>query len=696
MKQKVLKLMCLLCVGMMSMSAWGADKTITLTATSFGLTSSYQLKTATVDGFSFTVNKGFLATGGNAGAIQMNSSQGSGILYNTTPIPGLKSVTVTVKSGSKTYTVTTGNASQPTANSQTGTTGGTYNAVNGDTYFKLLVSGASYFTNIVITYDAGTETTTSISDAGLTTTSWGGSDLAAGSFTATVTPEGESALASPTIAWSSSDTDVATIDPASGAVTLKGEGTTTITATYAGVSGTYIGSSDTYDLVVTDSRIAYTTTTIDASGITNTNVVTSTAAGTLSASVTYDNSGTPTAVPGAAVTWTSSNPSVATITSAGVVTLVAAGTTTITASYAGTTGYSESSNTYVLNVTDGYTHDIINQSLTGVTGSTYTFVENLTATSSAVYSVQCAGGNSSVQLRSNNNNSGIFSTTSGGYARKVKVTWNSNTSNGRTLNVYGKNTPYVKDGTSASILYSTTTQGTLLGTIVYGTSTELAITGDYAYIALRSDDGAMYLTDIDIAWEPVYNITVSTSGYATFYSSEHAYTMPAGLTGFAATNPSAGKITLKPAYSAGDVVPAGVALVLKGSADDYTLAWTTGGVAPAANLLKGTDTDATTTGADKYYKLSYDSTGENLGFYWATAEGAAFTNGAHKAYLALTDAQASSVKGFRLDFDEATGINGITPALSKGEGVIYNLNGQRVNSLQKGINIVGGKKVLVK
>jgi len=196
-----------------------------------------------------------------------------------------------------------------------------------------------------------------------------------------------------------------------------------------------------------------------------------------------------------------------------------------------------------------------------------------------------------------------------------------------------------------------------------------------------------------------YKLTVSASGYATYYDSNIAYTMPAGLTGFVATNPSAGKITLKPAYSAGDVVPAGVALVLKGSADDYTLAWTTGGTAPTENLLKGTDAAATTTGGDKYYKLSYDSTGENLGFYWAEDDGAEFTNGAHKAYLALTDAQASSVKGFRLDFDEATGITELTESTEKTEGtegVIYNLNGQRVNSLQKGINIVNGKKVLVK
>ena len=44
---------------------------------------------------------------------------------------------------------------------------------------------------------------------------------------------------------------------------------------------------------------------------------------------------------------------------------------------------------------------------------------------------------------------------------------------------------------------------------------------------------------------------------------------------------------------------------------------------------------------------------------------------------------------------QMTGID-LTPTLSKGEGVIYNLQGQRIRSLQKGLNIVNGRKVYVK
>ena len=92
-----------------------------------------------------------------------------------------------------------------------------------------------------------------------------------------------------------------------------------------------------------------TTTTIDASGITNKDVYVGTDAGTLSATV-KDNGDN--VIDDAAVTWTSSEPEVATIDASGAVTLVAAGTTTITASYAGETDtYKPSTATYELTVT---------------------------------------------------------------------------------------------------------------------------------------------------------------------------------------------------------------------------------------------------------------------------------------------------------------------------------------------------------
>lgn len=154
----LLTILTLLTVG--GMNTWAETETITLTYSSFGLTPSYAEKTATINNFGFTVNQGYKGTAGG-GCIQMNSKKGSGILYNTTPIPGLKSITVNVAQNGKTYTITTGTTSQPTTEAGTGTTTSTINVKNsGDTYFQLKVSGACYFSSIVITYETGGSTPT--------------------------------------------------------------------------------------------------------------------------------------------------------------------------------------------------------------------------------------------------------------------------------------------------------------------------------------------------------------------------------------------------------------------------------------------------------------------------------------------------------------------------------------------------------
>jgi hypothetical protein len=168
--------------------------------------------------------------------------------------------------------------------------------------------------------------------------------------------------------------------------------------------------------------------------------------------------------------------------------------------------------------------DQLDRELTGVTGTSYTSWEGKTSNSEAVYAGQSAGGNESIQLRSNNSNSGIITTASGGTITNVTVTWNENTANGRTLNVYGSHTAY----TSPTELYDAATQGTMLGTIVNGTSTELEITDSYEYIGLRSASGAMYLTEIDITWEaeggvpPTPNVAAPTFTPAggTYYEAQ--------------------------------------------------------------------------------------------------------------------------------------------------------------------------------
>lgn len=100
----------------------------------------------------------------------------------------------------------------------------------------------------------------------------------------------------------------------------------------------------------------------------------------------------------------------------------------------------------------------------------------------------------------------------------------------------------------------------------------------------------------------------------------------------------------------------------------------------------------------RYYKLSVDNNGENPGFYYGAAEGAAFEmkNGS-SAYLTVPASLASPAILF--DDNEITGIENLTPAQGEANnGVVYNLQGVRMNgkSLQKGLYIINGKKVVIK
>lgn len=146
---------------------------------------------------------------------------------------------------------------------------------------------------------------------------------------------------------------------------------------------------------------------------------------------------------------------------------------------------------------EGAVTDELTYALIGVTGTNYTDWNGKKDKSNAVYAGQSAGGNSAIQLRSTNNNSGIVSTVSGGKVTEVAVIWNTNTSNNRTVNVYGSNSAYI----NATDLYNEEKQGELLGTITIGAETNsIKVNGEYAYVGLRSASGALYLDKVIITW----------------------------------------------------------------------------------------------------------------------------------------------------------------------------------------------------
>ena len=170
-------------------------------------------------------------------------------------------------------------------------------------------------------------------------------------------------------------------------------------------------------------------------------------------------------------------------------------------------------------------------------------------------------------------------------------------------------------------------------------------------------------------------IEVSDAGYATFVAP-----VDVDFTGSAAAAKAA---TFDGKYvQLADVttVPAGTAVVVKAEEGTYTVPATTDAVLGAENELVAATADVATDGTQ--YILAKED--EGVGFYKATG-----TIPAGKGYLVI----GAPVKGFYgFEADDATGISSVEFA---GENApVYNLAGQRLGKAQKGVNIIGGKKIL--
>lgn len=188
---------------------------------------------------------------------------------------------------------------------------------------------------------------------------------------------------------------------------------------------------------------------------------------------------------------------------------------------------------------------------------------------------------------------------------------------------------------------------------------------------------------------------ITDAQYATYYH-DFGYMMPEGVKGGVVTDAKVeGTLVVDYKYGSGSVVPAKSALLLNGAKNDYEVALKLEETTEDVNLLKGTSDESLTTSDEagaKFYKFANDKD-KGIGFYWDAENGAAFTNSANKAYLAVAG-EASAAKGFALGGVD-TGIKEVTE-VGKMAGKIYNLQGMQQKGLQKGICIVNGKKFVVK
>ena len=181
-------------------------------------------------------------------------------------------------------------------------------------------------------------------------------------------------------------------------------------------------------------------------------------------------------------------------------------------------------------------------------------------------------------------------------------------------------------------------------------------------------------------------VTITSAGYATLFAPV-ALTIPSGVTAYYISELTQTEATLTVIST---TIPAETPVILKGNAGDYKFAITTAEDFNGTNKLSG-QVAARTVAADAAYTLQQNVAGDAVGLF----PKAAGTIAGFKAYLPASAISGNSVKGFTFNFDDlTTAISAIERA--NRQGAIYDLSGRRVSKAQKGIYIIGGKKVTIK
>ena len=199
-------------------------------------------------------------------------------------------------------------------------------------------------------------------------------------------------------------------------------------------------------------------------------------------------------------------------------------------------------------------------------------------------------------------------------------------------------------------------------------------------------------------------LTVSAVGYATLCLPFNVV-MPEGMQAF---DCAVGDIshddaedvtvcTMKAIANPGETLKAGTPVIIKAAGDEYQLAITMSDAdartSLPGSLLRGNYVKQDLVQGDVVKKFIFmKPDGQDVGFYRMQAQG---TIAANRCWMEWeVPAELAEARAIILDFDTETGIGDIPASVHADR--IYNLNGQRLSTPQKGVNIIGNTKVIIK
>ena len=377
------------------------------------------------------------------------------------------------------------------------------------------------------------------------------------------------------------------------------------------------------------------------------------------------------------VTYESSDEDVATIDNSGVITLVGRGTTTITANVAESDNFLPDSKSFTLIVTkDGYAEATFKYNDEDIAGQ--------------------GAANTGAELTATRDNGVLTLYANYAYAKlndtHIKIYGSTEDNGGSYVQLS------VIDGYAISKVVMTATGEGYIRTWKDQFDAEATIDGVTAtwegmqnkVILMNQAGGQARIKTIDVTYiklnETGKTITIGETGLATFCSDEKC--VLSGAEQFAIAGAITGAegpvLTVDTLTSS---IPAEVGVLLMGAPGVYKVYTHPDLVenVPTTNLLTGVlvDTDAPVGS----YVLQEQGT---VGFF-QVVETAPITVPAGHAYLVMPGATAPAFFFTQEDYED--GISGVKAELSENDA-IYNIAGQRLSKMQKGINIVNGKKIL--